>query len=189
MKRTIKQTMQHLPLWWLILPRGDVACRLLPTSETPKNENQEGNPRGFSRREFRVAGMKCACTKIVSATIMTTEEVVSGILRSESRKASRTERYFLPDSWVLWVHLEWLSCLWISGRWGSDHGTAHSRRVRVSSNSGESRVHTGCRHSSSDSPWTLRAVNSLRNGFVRQVWEGGSWSALTFWPWSWTFTV
>jgi len=175
MKQTIEQTMQHLPPWWLVLPRGGVACRLLPTSETPKNENQEGNPRGFSRREFRVAGMKCACTIIVSATTVTTEEVVSGISRSESRKASRTERHFLPDSWVLWVHLQWLSCLWISGRWGSDNGTVCSgllkqrRKLRA----------CGCRHWSSDSPWTLRAVSSLRNGCVRQVWERGSWSALT----------
>ena len=124
MKRTIKQTMQHLPPWWLVLPLGGVACTSLSTSETPKNENQEGNPRGFSRREFRVAVIKCACTKIVSATILTTEEVVSSILRNESRKASRTERHLIPDSWALRVHLEWLSCLWISGRWGSDDGTA-----------------------------------------------------------------
>jgi hypothetical protein len=130
MKRIIQQTMQHLPSWSPILPRGGVACSLLPLSEIPVNENQEGDPRGTPRREFRVSGMKCACTKIVSATILTTNEVVSNIMRSESRKAFRIEQHYLPHSRVLWIHLGWLSCWWISVWWESDDGTAYSSRLK-----------------------------------------------------------
>lgn len=156
--------MQHLPPWLLILPRGGVASTLLSTSETPKKENQVGNPREFSRRELRVSGTNCVCTKIVSATRLTTDEMLSSIMRSESNKASRTERHFLPDNWVLWVHLERLSYCWISGRWGSNNGTARSSGVKW--------WRKQCTHFRrdwiSDNPSTLRAVSSLRFHFVHQ---------------------
>jgi hypothetical protein len=159
MKRIIKQTMQHLPSWSPILPRGCVACTLLPLSEIPENENQEGNPRGTPRREFRVSGMKCACTKSVCATILTTNEVVSGIMRSESRKAFRIEQLYLPHSRVLWIHLGRLPCWWISVWWGSDDGTAYSSRL-----SGESRVHTAV---------AIR-VPTLRGHYARSIRYGCS---------------
>jgi hypothetical protein len=166
MKRIIKETMQNLPPLWLILPRGGVACTL-SASETRKNENQEGNPRGFSRREFPVSMMKCACTTVVSATRMTTDRVVSIIMRSESIKASRTERHFLPDNWVLWVHLERLSCWRISGRWGSINGTARSSRAEERR---KLRTHFWCDRIS-DSPSILRAISSLRFCSVCETWS------------------